>query len=225
MSVNRTTAANLERNERWDELEHQFITARLLVRSELLFEDSDDQEAQVEAWNSFEPTGGLARDQVAELVSLEATSYMIVEDFDDSFGDVVPTTVDTYLSADSQFEFATLNRESDPENEQGTDIGNSILSGNNDDPDTLQQFSASVGGVQSDDSNGVGLNLNDSVVSHVPMKNYRMNFGDMGPVYDRHDNFYFHSRFRTVFGSAGLDSAQLVHRTVLRMDWDVYTED
>lgn len=160
---------------------------------------------------SFEPLGGLARDEIAELVALtESTStHPRVTDVEDP----AETHTRWEVSFDSRSQLVD-GSQSNVERLEDLDgvLGADVLVGQKVDVDILRRFSLGACSSHSDDTageGGPGAASNDFEI--IP---YRQVYGS-GPTVDRHDEIYYHVRQRT----NGSGAAQIgVEHTYV---WDV----
>ena len=221
-------------SEKWDEYQHQTIRTRITTSNfDVTQGDTDnvDEGSTSEGEITIEPVGGLARDEVAELVALRYNVYMGHRDLMAGLADekMLPTTfrinyeLNTNPKATTfsdggyleEFDLADDSWSSTQHSKDDDAPGVLLsLSGNAHSP-----FYATDMGTESDNISASG----DSVMYSGLVK-FRGDLGG-GPVFDRHDLIYEHHNHKQSAMSPD-DGHAYPSATVgnLHFVWDVHTE-
>lgn len=145
----------------------------------------DTEAAQVQV---FEPVGGLARGEIAELVALEAQPFIALE------GSTATETADLRmvyeLTSDADFRLSFNDVPEVDSDLEGTGV--QLFEDDEMDIDRLLHGVANATGMVEDDTNGVGAGGTETWPNHsIP---YRERYGG-GPTYDRHNELFWHAEF------------------------------
>lgn len=190
----------------WSDFDHQHSVLRLQGQQDLAAGNT-----QFDAFESLEPLGGLARDEVAELVGVEITTLSKGDLQVDNAG-TVGYRVEVSLDSTSQLSFLDLDGDNDRGGITGFDPGFIQIV----DPDILWSYTIAATAGFEDTLNGTSAGPTDDLEYRtIP---FRSIYGE-GPVMDRHDEIFWHIFIFTP-GGAPHEIVEDVHWV-----WDVRTGD
>lgn len=172
----------------------------------------------VPQYDSFEPLGGLSRDERAELVAIVG---QVAASHEAIGGNDIPG------SCKFEWEFTLdpeINGGHAASQEQNVDgiTGLDVVSVNRDDPDQLQNYVLRVGNIfgQYDATAGAGSGGGASIYSSYDVQLDFRNLLGGGPVLDRHDQLYQHASVE-LFGDTNSEYVLSTRQTLF---WDVTEE-
>lgn len=217
MSIQSGTAADLAKSSNWENIETQQIA--FLNRLDPNNAVGNGGVRIDQAW-TVQPTGGLDRKQVAELVRMERQVVVYVDAVDSSIQSCyvgaelstspVPQIGDEALTTSESLRgdvdtYAVQVEAKDDESADLIDYGHSTLMG-----------------VPIDSTNGTGAG--GVVTPYQTEVTYRSSPWTSGPELDRHDNLFAHYNVQFDSGATG-DSDELRIAEAVTLHWDVFTED
>lgn len=167
-------------------------------------------------FNTFEPLGGLARNEVAELVSMTGLAAVGIPATSDAAAGT-QAYVHSELSLDPETSTMPILAgdvtESDKDGVTGVDARNVSIT----DPDTVHSHSLYAEARSLDDTNGSGAGGTGDTLEYQTA--FRPLFGH-GPTVDRHDNLFVHLGY----DSAGTAQPRLKYYDKMTLVWDVREE-
>lgn len=174
----------------YDDLEIQNVSTNLMFKQDIAAGSS--QHDQI---NSVEPSDGLARNEVAELVAATVNVESAVRTTDITS----PTWANAHVSVTTD---PTDDSHGTQETEQdhGGVTGFDVARGSHLDPDHLYHYQESFSSAVEDSAAGTFDSGNGD--GHVLQLPYRSLFGE-GPVYDRHDTIYWHAWIDNIGSATG----------------------
>lgn len=188
-----------------EDLDYQHIATRAEFRSDIGSGDN-----LFDPWTSWEPLGGLTRDELAELVLLVVRAAVSTND--SAGNDKARVTTEWELSSQSSVQMIDPddpgNRQSDVDGVTGLDRADWDVES---DPDILDHWNVSAT-VMEDETDGVGLADRGDYFAVHPLRQW---YG-RGPVYDRHSELFLHM-WEQIAGSPQVDM-----EVRISLAWDVF---
>lgn len=193
----------------YDDLEVQTVNTQMFTNSGTIT-DALEEFAQ---FNTFEPVGGLSRNEVAELVYLQTNVSLQITGTSDATAGCHAHVLGE-LSSDPELNATFLNAsdrsEQDVDGITGVDAYNNVSN----DPEVLQSHAVGAHAESLDDTNGSGSGASGSTLSYD--RPYRKMFGH-GPTFDRHDDIFVHLGYN----SEGTSQPDVEYYDKMTMVWDV----